>query len=881
MACGSTGSQGARKNFVNRHQRWKRLQALFDEAIKRDGGERYDFLSSMCAGDPEMLEEAGAMVAADMGSASVLDRGLDAVILDLFAASQETAQNETFGPYRLLRLLGEGGMGTVWLAERQDTHTSVAMKFLPHAKLSPSRRHRFAQEVKTFGKLKHPFIARFLDAGTTTDGTPWFVMEYVDGVPLNEYVVQTVTGVFERLRLFRKICEAVLYAQNLTIVHRDLKPSNILIEWDGTPKLLDFGIARDLHELEGDSEHTRNGIRFLSLSYAAPEWVHDGTVGLFTDVYSLGVILYELLTGTLPSANFGSRAEKMNTPIPRPSVQSRTIYRDKDVPWSDLDLLCLKALHFDHDQRYQSAEALLRDLDHCLNEEPLEARPATFSYRLVKYLKRNRDSVAVGAMASACFLTLITIFSLGLARSHQAERAEAVRSQLVERFLEDLFRGGDAAAGPTQDLKVVTLLKGASEKVDHLNGDAALKADLYRTLGNVYEQLGDYDASGKLINKALTLDRTTGGESPLLIADDLKSKSALLVDIGKTNDGEQLAREAVNIVKEVHPLDKARLADMTSALGTALVEGGKYEEGVEVTKQAIQLQEQQDPTSQQVSDSLTDLADALEYLGKYDESERLNQRILRLDQDRFGDLHPTVASDLLNLAQLDDSRGRYQESEQYKRKALSITRAWYGANHPETADQMDLLASTLMLEGKYTEAKELTKQALPILLTAYGPLHPRIALNLNVQGRVDAQLGQLRTAEKEDIRAAAIYHSALGANYKTAVAMSNLSNVYLLENKYHIAEEEEEDALAMLRRTLPAGDFNIGIAQARLGKILFCEAHYDQALVNAEAATQILTRNLTPDSEFVVEAENNLSMVKAAFRDRSSRPNTDVCRKRP
>ncbi len=241
------------------------------------------------------------MLAADGHGTSLLDRGLHDVAYRMVGASFQAVALQEVGPYRLKQVLGEGGMGVVWLAEREDTATLVAIKFLPHAGLSPARRERFAREIKTLGKLKYPLIARLYDAGTLADGTPWFVMEYVEGLPFTVYCRERKLGIEQRLRLFRLVCEAVQYAHGQEIIHRDLKPSNILVEKDGNPRLLDFGIARELHSLSEPTDQTRAGLRFMSPDYAAPEWIRDGSVGFYTDVYSLGVILYEMLTGGSPS----------------------------------------------------------------------------------------------------------------------------------------------------------------------------------------------------------------------------------------------------------------------------------------------------------------------------------------------------------------------------------------------------------------------------------------------------------------------------------------------------------------------------------------------------------------------------------------------------
>jgi len=297
--------------------RWDQIQSVFYEVVTRPESERLSILETACGSDEPLMADVLAMLEADSNTTSLLDRGLPDMAYQLVGTPFDPTYSREFGPYRLKRILGEGGMGVVWLAERVDAGNLVAIKFLPHAELSPARRERFAQEIRTLAKLKHPFIARLYDAGTLADGTPWFVMEYVEGAGFTEYCRQRPRSVEERLRLFRSVCEAVQYLHGQGIIHRDLKPSNIMVEGDGTPRLLDFGIARELQPQDESSDHTRAGLRFMSRDYAAPEWAREGIVGTYTDVYSLGVILYEMLTG-------GEKSIAADDPE-KPSVAARRL----------------------------------------------------------------------------------------------------------------------------------------------------------------------------------------------------------------------------------------------------------------------------------------------------------------------------------------------------------------------------------------------------------------------------------------------------------------------------------------------------------------------------------------------------------------------------
>src|ERR1700722_5492016 len=281
--------------------RWERIQTLFHDVADLPALDQRVFLKTACGDDVELAADVLALVAEDASGASLLDRDLAQVaneVLDEVMPASLPFQE--FGPYRMKQVLGEGGMGVVYLAERTDLGTLVAIKILRDAWLSPARRERFASEQRTLAQLNHPSIARLYDADTLDDGTSWFVMEYVEGVPLTEYCRRNACSTERRLQLFRAVCEAVLYAHQHAVIHRDLKPSNILVKNDGSVRLLDFGIAKQIENLETPVEQTRDGLRLMTPAYASPEQFRGERVGIRTDVYSLGVILYEMLSGRLP-----------------------------------------------------------------------------------------------------------------------------------------------------------------------------------------------------------------------------------------------------------------------------------------------------------------------------------------------------------------------------------------------------------------------------------------------------------------------------------------------------------------------------------------------------------------------------------------------------
>ena len=336
--------------------RWARVQELFHAAVELPAAEQRSFLEARSGGDTTLVDEVEALLVEDRTPDSFLDRSLPQVANHLLGGEVPEGR---IGPYLVVRLLGEGGMGVVYLVEREDVGGRSALKLLRDAWVSPSRRARFVAEQRTLAQLEHPGIAQLHDAGTLPDGTPWFAMEYVEGVPITEYCRAHRSGLDERLRLFRAACEAVQHAHRHAVIHRDLKPSNILVKADGTVKLLDFGIAKHLEPTEPGNDPTRTGLRLMTPAYAAPEQYEGRRLGVQTDVYALGVLLFELLSGRLPFDLTGlaphEAARRVLELEPgRPSLGEGKPVQAGRAAWADLDVLCLTAMQRDPARRYQS-----------------------------------------------------------------------------------------------------------------------------------------------------------------------------------------------------------------------------------------------------------------------------------------------------------------------------------------------------------------------------------------------------------------------------------------------------------------------------------------------------------------------------------------------
>jgi serine/threonine protein kinase/tetratricopeptide (TPR) repeat protein len=854
--------------------RWQRIQRLFHEALDLPHSDRHTFLQSACVDDQDLAAEIMSMLEQDAGGSSLLDRNLAEVahqtLADRNLFTPGSLSSQEFGPYRILGFLGEGGMGVVYLAERIDFGNQVAIKVLRDAWLSPSRRERFASEQRTLAQLNHPSIAQLYDADTLPDGTPWFVMELVNGVPLTEYCQRRNSSVEDRLQLFRSVCEAVQFAHGNAVIHRDLKPSNILVKDDGTLRLLDFGIAKQLESLDVPVDQTLTGLRLMTPAYAAPEQIRGDRVGIHTDVYSLGVVLFELLTGQLPFDLSNLTPAEAATVITehdpgKPSTVARMAGFQANRPplrkaaWADLDVLCLTAMHKDPQRRYRSVEALIRDVDHYLNAEPLEARPDTLSYRTGKFVRRHSRAVTAAALVFVVIVGLVAFFTWRLTKARNAALAEAAKTQRVQQFMMNLFQGGDEAVGPAADMKVLTMVDRGVQQAQALSTDPKVQAELYLTLGSIYQKLGKLDQAESLLRQALAQRQTLFGPDSAEVAESLVALGQLRAEQAHMDEAEQMVRQGLEMTKRHLPPNHPAVAKGTAALGKILEDRGQYDQSIQVLNEAVRLQSASGVATPDLAASLSELANSHFYAGHYDISDSLNRRVLEMHRSLYGEHHPLVADTLINLGEIQVQAGHYEQAEQFDRQALEITESWYGHDHPETASAMTILGRVLVYEKHYDDADNFLQQALAVQERVYGPVHPRVASVLNDLGKVAQNRGNLDESEADFRRMAEIYRTVYhDHHYLIAVALSNLGSVYLEKKQYARAEESFRDVIKRFTETLSADHVNTGIARTKLGKTLLLERRYAEAEVESRAGYEILVKQMAPNVSWLARSRQDL-----------------------
>jgi eukaryotic-like serine/threonine-protein kinase len=845
--------------------RWERIQAVFCQALDLPDPERLTLLARECAGDPELRAEVLALLEEDARGNSLLERDLAHVAHEVLEEPLPVLR--TIGPYRVLRVLGEGGMGVVYLGEHEELHHRVAIKMLRDAALSPARRERFAREEQTLAQLNHPGIARLYDADVLPDNTPYFVMEYVEGVPLTDYCEARHCSAAERLRLFRAVCEAVQYAHRQAVIHRDLKPSNILVTdgcrtGEAAVKLLDFGIAKQLEGLSTPADQTQTVFRLMTPAYAAPEQLRGEPVGVYTDVYALGIILYELLTGQHPHELAGLTPGQIETRVLEEQPEKPSTRARPPVPggfggvrpsalspaaWADLDVLCPKAMHTDPQRRYATVEALLRDLDHYRRGEPLEARPDTLRYWTGKFLRRNRRPAAAAALVAALIVGLVGFYTVQLTEQRDLAFAEAEKAAQISDYLIGLFEAGDPYAAEAEKLDVRALLERGERRAEELAGQPAVKAAMLNVLGRVHTQLSDFDRAESLLRRALELRRAQ--DEPLDVAESLSSLANLLIDTGDYDGAESALREALALRSRNLPPNHSDLATNLASLGSTHGYKGQYAEAEALHRLALRMRRaSHGPLHEEIGGSLNALAVAVYHQGRYAAAERYYREALAVNRAVFGPEHVSVTRITANLGKLHEELGDYAAAESLLTEALRIRRATLGNDHFETAIGLGQIAGLYNMMGEHGRAEPYLRESLAIRERILPPNHQSIGTTANGLAVALQHRGEYNEAEALFRRAVEIYRQSLGERHRfTGVALCNLAHLLFATGDLDAARAHFREGLSILEEVHPENHQELAHNRVRFGAVLVALRRF------AEAEALLLRGYQTLEAQLGVE----------------------------
>ncbi len=868
-----------------------RADRIFRAALDLPAQRRAHFLKEACRQEVELREKVERLLHSFEESDPWLEPGgaqrgplFDALVSDV-AAEDGLEAGCRIDRYRVFRELGRGGMAVVYLAERADGRyqQNVALKVLKRGLDTEEVIRRFRQERQILASLDHPAIARLLDAGTTSDGRPFLVMEAVDGQPIDRYCDQRRLTIEERLRFFIRITEVVQFAHRNLVIHRDLKASNILVTAEGRIKLLDFGIAKLL--VEGPeslaSPSTRTGVRVMTPEWASPEQIRGQTVTTASDVYQLGLLLYELLTGRRPHRCRGRASFELEQEIclrdveaPSSTVANQSASRDRSVVTpeeisrarrtvpdrlcgrlkGDLDSIVMKALRREPLRRYTTVERFGVDLERHREGRPVAARRITAGYRLGKFLRRNRIGVRIAA-SMLLFLGLVTaIYARRVAREQARVQLQTEKTRHVAAFLRELFEISDPNRAQGHEITARELLdRGARRISAELIEEPEIRADMMTVLGGIYCELGLFDRAGPLLEEALEIreGRFREGEaSPELRLPSLRALARWHFDQGRYDETQALLGRARRIVEHAYGADHPEAADLDDRMASLRVARGEYEEGRNLFRRALAIRRAAVELDRlKVADSLNNLGGVAFRLGELDQGAEYFGQALTIRERDLGPDHPKVADSLNNLAVVHQNAGRLAAAEAPMLRALGIWEKALGRDHPRLGRAFNNLATLYARQGRLPEAEEYFRVALAIRERALGADHPEVLSCLRNLAMLCKLVGRYRDAEGFARRSLSGSAGSLGERHPAvATAARGLGSLYRDQGELERAEPLLRRALEIDRASDSPGPFSLGLSLFEMGELRSQQGRFDEAVLLLSDARALFEQHLEPDS---------------------------------
>jgi tetratricopeptide (TPR) repeat protein len=872
---------------------WSVVDALFHAVLVRPDDAREAFLAERCGTDTSLRLAVERLLRAHSSAGSFLNTASADATLQAIAVDNEPIA-ASIGPYRPIREIGRGGMGAVYLAERADEQFRkvVAIKVIKRGMDTDSVLKRFQDERQILADLEHPNIARLLDGGATDDGRPYLVMEYVDGDPLDRYCDDRRLGIDARLGLFLQVCAAVSYAHQRLVIHCDIKPSNVVVTKDGVPKLLDFGIARLMRPGSVETRPTVVGFHAMTPEYASPEQRQSLRVDALSDVYSLGMLLCELLVGRLPDANAHRVAPSRLTDDDALGRRVR----------GDLDSIVVTALQSDRSERYQSVDRLADDIRAHLQGRPIAVRHESI-YRAFKFVRRNRVAVSAAALV---LLTLVAGIAATFSQAVRARRAErtAMVAEQTARTERDRALGAERVAtseratAEQEKNRAIEESRRADTEADAARAVTVfLQDDLLTQASTRMQAAGGPAAPDPNLTVRAALDRAAAridGKFP----NQPRIEAAVRYTIGLTyatlglfGDAQKHLERAVALRQAVDGPDGRETLNSMQTLGWVLHMQGKNAPAEALLRRVLDRQQRQfGSNNMDVSETINDLAATVSSMGRREEAEVLHARVLEITRHFYGEDHPDTLVAMNNLLNEYNSEGRYAEAELLGRRVLASKRRVLGAEHPSTLLSGNTLALTYRNEGKYADAESLVRETLGIRRRVTGENSIDTLASMNT-------LANVLTAERRYAEAEALLDSVIAGrrqllgdeNPETIAARNNLAEAYRREGRADDAERLFTQVLASRRRILGPTHPNtlvvlVSLARIKLDARQFADAEafsreavrgYEQQRSDTWQryyAQSLLATSLAADAKSADAAQMLTSAYEGLVRKRASIP---------
>jgi serine/threonine protein kinase/tetratricopeptide (TPR) repeat protein len=826
-------------------KRWSEIGDIVLRAMDLPTGQRDTYLKEACGDDSWLRQAVEKALLANDESAQVpiLEHaGRGALLQELrskLAAEDGLQPGTMIATYRVLNKIGCGGMGVVYLAERADGHfhRRVAVKVLARGLESTEMTWRFTQERQILASLDHPAIARLLDAGLTPDSRPFFVMEHVEGRPIDRYCDEKRLSIEERLGLFRVVVDAVQYAHRNLVIHRDLKPANILVTNHGVVKLLDFGIAKVLPNAAepGAGPPTHSTQLIMTPEYASPEQYRGLRVTTASDIYQLGLLLYELMCGQRPyhldrrSQAENERAiceleplppscaESVRGPRRRRSdtgeaatahisrVRQTSVARLRRKLRGDLDNIVMMALRKEPERRYPSAERFGRDIELYLAGQPVAARKDTVVYRTRKYLRRH----SIGVSFAVTLAVLAGLATWRLASERDRARMEAAKAHQVSGLLKDLLEFTDPNRLKGQEVSAEKLLEWGKQRLaSDPRAQPEVQAAMMTTLGDIYRKRGMFEQAEALLERALHIRQRSKADDRCDLAETANCLAQCYFDQARYPEAEALFYQALDIRQQAFGADHPDVAATMDCLGDLFTRQARYAEARQLYSDALRIRTTVlGPDHPDVAESLANVAIVSVDIGQYSLAERQYRRALAITQQTLGADHPQAARIRTRIAYLSRARGEYTEAERLLADALRIRETAFGPEHPEVLASLNNLADHYQRFGRYRETEQLYARAMAIAEATLEADHPHLAAILNNLCALDIDQGRYSAAEPLCLRALEIRERCFRADHPlVASTLSNLARLREREGRLADADALHQRSMEICEQSPQEGD---------------------------------------------------------------------------
>lgn len=801
---------------------WKRITAIVDEVLQAESpSTKKEIIEERCKNDEKLKDEVKKLLNSIEDSTGYWTSLFQSnqLFIGEITENYEEVSNSHFlkkatrppdiedeipsqvGLYQIEKRIGYGGMGEVFLASRIDEkfNQNVALKLMRHGVSSNDQARRFEQERTILSSLNHSNIARLLDGGISNDGRSYYVMEFVDGIPITEYCQIHQCNLDERLQLFKQVCRAVQYAHSNFIVHRDLKPDNLLVNSDGIIKILDFGIAKMIDDSLDEQSllQTSSGFRMLSLKYAAPEQITLDPITTATDVYSLGTLLFELVTGTQP-LNLKNRPLQETEYIIRhtePAKPSSVSADWKTELKGDLDAIILKALRKESTDRYDSAQSMLDDIERFEKSLPVTARHDSVIYRSRKFMKRNSLALSFIAFIFVLIIGFTLFYTQRISEEKRFAELQAQKAEQVTSFLMDMFE----ASSPTQSGgEVVTskdMLVRAESEAEKLEGYPEIKAQMYEVIGEIYRRLGQYDKSETLLRESISIRQNIYGNYNAETVGVFDKLGLLLINRGEFFAADSLLSLALYIRENQIHSTGPEMAETLSNLAYAKRRVGDTVKAEQLYRRSLDIREKTlGPDHPLTIENMNSLGVVLHYKAKYRETETLFREILERREHLLAPIHPDVAISQNSLGALLMNLGNYHEADSLLNRALTVRRKLYGNDHPFVALTLNNLAISSMEQGKLSQAIDYVNEAYRIRLKQLGHNHTNTAISKFTIAQLMLETNRPDSALKLYEEAYQTFYNNLSPDHSlTARTMVGIGTAYLAKNEIEKAKPYFEE----------------------------------------------------------------------------------------